>query len=242
DGDWAAPMISNPRCADAAGCGPWERPLMRNPDFKGQWSAPLVDNPLYKGEWAPRRINNPGYFEDRDLYKLSKIDAVGFELWTMQSGITFDNIYLGRSSSNAAALIADNVWKPKHDVELAISEALRPKSPPAPKPGFADVLRMFKDRIDEILYSISTFYGVLQSEGVVSALRQERAGAFGLLMVTMALGWLGWNASIILGFMYRLVVAAPAPPPAAVTAASADNKTASPDSGAKADRKASKSD
>ncbi|KAJ2371310.1 hypothetical protein H4S02_009604, partial [Coemansia sp. RSA 2611] len=181
DGDWAAPMISNPRCADAAGCGPWERPLKRNPDFKGKWAAPLIDNPRYKGEWAPRRIRNPGYFEDHDLYKLGKIDAVGFELWTMQSGITFDNIYLG-SSSDAAAQIADNVWKPKHDVELAVSEALRPKSPPAPKPGFADVLRMFKDRIDEVLYSISTFYGALQSEGFVSALHQERAGALGLLM------------------------------------------------------------
>ncbi|KAJ1659231.1 hypothetical protein GGF38_004110, partial [Coemansia sp. RSA 25] len=181
DGDWAAPMIPNPRCADAAGCGPWERPLMRNPSFKGQWSAPLIDNPRYKGEWAPRRIRNPGFFEDQDLYKLSRIDAVGFELWTMQSGITFDNIYLG-SSTDAAALIADNVWKPKHDAELAVSEALRPKPPPAPKPGFADVLRMFKDRMDEILYSISSFYGLLQSEGVIAALRQERAGAFGLLM------------------------------------------------------------
>ncbi|KAJ2746202.1 hypothetical protein GGI20_001557 [Coemansia sp. BCRC 34301] len=209
DGDWAAPMISNPRCADTAGCGPWERPLMRNLDFKGKWSAPLIANPRYKGEWAPRRISNPGFFEDHDLYKLSQIDAVGFELWTMQSGITFDNIYLG-SSPDAAALIADNVWKPKHDVELAVSEALRPKPPPAPKPGFADVLRMFKDRLDEILYGISSFYSLFQSEGIVAALRQERAGAFGLLMVTMAIGWLGWNASIVLGFAYRLVVAAPA--------------------------------
>ncbi|KAJ2019708.1 hypothetical protein IWW57_005078, partial [Coemansia sp. S610] len=239
DGDWAAPMISNPRCADAAGCGPWERPLKRNPDFKGKWAAPLIDNPRYKGEWAPRRIRNPGYFEDHDLYKLGKIDAVGFELWTMQSGITFDNIYLG-SSSDAAAQIADNVWKPKHDVELAVSEALRPKSPPAPKPGFADVLRMFKDRIDEVLYSINTFYGALQSEGFVSALRQERAGALGLLMVTMALGWLGWNASIILGFMYRLVVSAPAPPPAVAASASSGSAATAPGSGAKADRKAAK--
>ncbi|KAJ2584598.1 hypothetical protein GGH95_000265 [Coemansia sp. RSA 1836] len=241
DGDWAAPMIPNPRCADAAGCGPWERPLMRNPSFKGQWSAPLIDNPRYKGEWAPRRIRNPGFFEDQDLYKLSRIDAVGFELWTMQSGITFDNIYLG-SSTDAAALIADNVWKPKHDAELAVSEALRPKPPPAPKPGFADVLRMFKDRMDEILYSISSFYGLLQSEGVIAALRQERAGAFGLLMVTMAIGWLGWNASIILGFAYRLVVAAPAAPAPAAPTANAGTASAQSGSSEEADRSTAKDD
>ncbi|KAJ1996870.1 hypothetical protein H4R26_006034, partial [Coemansia thaxteri] len=179
DGDWAAPMIPNPRCAAAAGCGPWERPLKRNVDYKGQWSAPLIDNPKYKGEWTPRRIRNPKYFEDLDLYKLNKIDAVGFELWTMQAGIAFDNIYLG-SSHSVAAQIADDVWKPKHDAELAITEALRPKPPPTPKPGFFDVLRMFRDRFEEIINGIYAFYAALQSHGVVTALREERTGAIGI--------------------------------------------------------------
>ncbi|KAI8321985.1 Calreticulin/calnexin, partial [Martensiomyces pterosporus] len=126
DGEWSAPMVPNPRCADAVGCGAWERPMTRNPEFRGQWFAPLIDNPKYKGEWAPRRIPNPDYFEDLDLYKLTKIDAVGFELWTMQAGITFNNIYLG-ASAEAAAAIAKDVWKPKFDTEAAVEEATRPK-------------------------------------------------------------------------------------------------------------------
>ncbi|KAI9505663.1 Calreticulin/calnexin, partial [Coemansia spiralis] len=126
DGEWSAPVIPNPRCVGVAGCGPWERPVVRNPKYKGEWFAPLIDNPRYKGEWAPRRISNPDYFEDLDLYKLTKIDAVGFELWTMQAGISFDNIYLG-GSENIAAQLAEDVWKTKHDSELAVSEALHPK-------------------------------------------------------------------------------------------------------------------
>lgn len=49
-------QMSNPKCKQAAGCGPWEVPMIPNPDYKGVWKAPKVDNPDYKGAWAPRRI------------------------------------------------------------------------------------------------------------------------------------------------------------------------------------------
>ncbi|PIA18980.1 Calreticulin/calnexin, partial [Coemansia reversa NRRL 1564] len=126
DGDWTAPMVANPRCADADGCGPWKRPQKRNPDYKGKWTPPLVDNPRYTGEWAPRRIDNPEYFEDLEPYKLAKIGGIGFELWTMQSGISFNNIYLGDSIEDAVQ-ITKNVWEPKHNAEVAVRDALNPK-------------------------------------------------------------------------------------------------------------------
>ncbi|KAJ1962422.1 hypothetical protein GGI12_002661 [Dipsacomyces acuminosporus] len=229
DGDWSAPMVPNPRCVDAAGCGPWERPMMRNPNFRGQWFAPLIDNPRYKGEWAPRRIPNPEYFEDLDLYKLSKIDAVGFELWTMQSGITFDNIYLGDSAETAEA-IGKSIWKPKFDVESAIEEATRPKPPPAPATQVPAILDLIKVRFFEITSHIESFYTTLRDEGAAAAISKERRGIFAQFMIAAALGWLLWNAFIVCRFVASLFFAATSSGPAsgagsdASSAASDDSK------------------
>ncbi|KAI8930258.1 Calreticulin family-domain-containing protein [Entophlyctis helioformis] len=84
DGDW---------CEKVSGCGVWTRPMKKNPAYKGKWSAPLIDNPAYKGVWAPRKIANPSYYHDATPADFNKIGAIGFELWTMQNGIQFDNIY-----------------------------------------------------------------------------------------------------------------------------------------------------
>jgi len=35
DGTWEPPMINNPKCQTASGCGPWAPPLADNPAFKG---------------------------------------------------------------------------------------------------------------------------------------------------------------------------------------------------------------
>lgn len=35
DGSWEAPLIPNPKCENALGCGPWTAPLVENPNFKG---------------------------------------------------------------------------------------------------------------------------------------------------------------------------------------------------------------
>ena len=49
DGEWEAPMISNPACEEAAaGCGEWKRPMIKNPKYKGKWKAPMIDNPDYQ--------------------------------------------------------------------------------------------------------------------------------------------------------------------------------------------------
>jgi len=62
DGEWEAPLIDNPACA--VGCGKWNPPSIRNPEYKGKWAAPKVDNPQYIGVWNPRQIPNPHYFVD----------------------------------------------------------------------------------------------------------------------------------------------------------------------------------
>jgi len=76
DGDWEAPLIPNPLCESAAGCGLWKPPHISNPNYKGRWHAPLIDNPNYKGKWKPRRIPNPDFFEDKNPFRMTDIVSV----------------------------------------------------------------------------------------------------------------------------------------------------------------------
>ncbi|KAE8746555.1 hypothetical protein FOCC_FOCC006789 [Frankliniella occidentalis] len=108
DGDWEAPLIPNPACEKAAGCGKWSPPLINNPEYKGKWRAPLVPNPNYQGRWKPRRIANPDFFEDKSPFRMTSISAVGFELWSMSNMILFDNLLITDDPSVAAAYAADS--------------------------------------------------------------------------------------------------------------------------------------
>ncbi|KAI0478731.1 Calreticulin family-domain-containing protein [Xylariaceae sp. FL0804] len=132
DGDWIPPTVPNPKCADASGCGPWTKPMIKNPEYKGKWTAPYIDNPAYKGVWAPRKIKNPDYFEDKTPANFEPMGAVGFELWTMQNNILFDNIYIGHSVEDAKKL-ADETFFKKIPVEKALEEADKPKKEDTPK-------------------------------------------------------------------------------------------------------------
>jgi len=102
DGIWEPPMIKNPLCENAAGCGKWEPPMIANPEYKGKWRAPLIDNPNYQGKWSPKKIVNPDFFEDNDPFsRITTISAVGIELWSMSSDILFDNIVITDDESHA---------------------------------------------------------------------------------------------------------------------------------------------
>lgn len=128
DGDWVPPQVPNPKCEEASGCGKWEPPMIRNPAYQGKWTAPFIDNPAYKGVWKPRTINNPDYFEDKTPSNFEPMGAIGFEIWTMQADITFDNIYIGHSIDDAAAL-----RKETYDVKKPVEDAEDAKSKPEPK-------------------------------------------------------------------------------------------------------------
>jgi calnexin len=135
DGDFEAPMIrkliaflldvflknalGNPKCE--VGCGPWKAPMVKNPKYKGVWKRPEIKNPLFKGVWAPRRIPNPGYYEDLHPHNFEPIEAIGFEIWTMSEGITFDNIYIGFDEKEAKEF-AVNTFSPKFKVEKAMAD------------------------------------------------------------------------------------------------------------------------
>merc|ERR1712000_505447 len=131
DGDWIPPTVPNPKCADVSGCGPWSKPMIKNPDYKGKWTAPYVDNPAYKGVWAPRKIKNPDYFNDKTPANFEPMGAIGFEIWTMQNDILFDNIYIGHSVEDAEKL-AEETFKVKHPIEKALFDAEKPKKKDSP--------------------------------------------------------------------------------------------------------------
>jgi calnexin len=129
DGDWIAPTIPNPKCDEASGCGPWEKPMKTNPEYKGKWTAPWIDNPAFKGIWEPKKIPNPDYFNDEHPANFEPIGAIGFEIWTMQNNILFDNIYIGHSVEDAETL-----KKATYDVKVEVEKEEEKKDFPHPQP------------------------------------------------------------------------------------------------------------
>ncbi|XP_077388459.1 calnexin isoform X2 [Festucalex cinctus] len=123
DGEWEAPQIPNPACETAPGCGPWKRPIVDNPDYKGKWKAPMIDNPNYQGVWKARRIANPDFFEDLHPFRMSTFSAVGLELWSMTSDIFFDN-FLVTDDRNVAERWAADGWGLKKAAEGAAEPGL----------------------------------------------------------------------------------------------------------------------
>lgn len=117
DGQYEAPLVKNPKCEKSSGCGPWKRPMIANPAYKGKWSAPMIDNPKYQGKWAPRRVANPEFFETESLFdSMQTINALGIELWTMSDGIAFDN-FLITDDKLVADEIATLTWRVKTAAE-----------------------------------------------------------------------------------------------------------------------------
>lgn len=122
DGAWEAPVVPNPKCQKASGCGAWTRPMIDNPVYKGKWAAPMIDNPAYAGPWAAKQVPNPAFFEEpKPFAKLAPVAAVAIEVWTMSGGMRFDNIIVGRDEAAALAFGAQT-WKLKAAAEADVKK------------------------------------------------------------------------------------------------------------------------
>ncbi|ODQ78156.1 hypothetical protein BABINDRAFT_162829 [Babjeviella inositovora NRRL Y-12698] len=132
DGEWLAPEIPNPVCFEIAGCGPFKPLMMANPEYKGKWVQPYITNPEFQGKWAPQEIENPEYFEDIKPSNVGLIGGLGFELWTMEGDILFDNIYLGHSIEDAETL-GNATFVEKTKLEEDDQKANAPRAPNAPE-------------------------------------------------------------------------------------------------------------
>jgi calnexin len=184
DGDWIAPTVANPKCAEISGCGPWTKPMKKNPDYKGAWSAPFIDNPAYKGAWAPRKIKNPNYFEDKTPANFEPMGAIGFEIWTMQNNILFDNIYIGHSVDDARKLADESFFK-KHAVEEALREADKPKEEEKKAESPSD-LKFADDPVRYIKEKVDLFITIAKRDPVEAVkFVPEVAGGAAALFVTL---------------------------------------------------------
>ncbi|KAM3066842.1 hypothetical protein ACMFMG_006991 [Clarireedia jacksonii] len=184
DGDWIAPTVPNPKCDDVSGCGPWEKPLVKNPAYKGKWTAPYIDNPAYKGVWAPRKIKNPDYFEDKTPANLEPMGAIGFEIWTMQSDILFDNIYIGHSVEDAQKF-ADETFNEKHPIEQLVELESVPK-PDDKKAKSPSDLVFTEDPVLYIKEKLDLFFTIAQTDPV-QAIKfvPEAAGGIAAVVATL---------------------------------------------------------
>lgn len=178
DGEFVAPLIPNPLCKEISGCGPY-KPKIRNPKYKGKWRPPLIDNPNYVGEWKPRNIPNPAYFEDNFPSNFETIIGIGFELWTMQSDILFDNIYIGHSIEEA-----EQFAKATFQVKYEHERKQQKETPPEPEVVFNDNVK--ESYLNIALKKVITFFDLAKTSPV-SALKQMpgTASTIGVLLVTI---------------------------------------------------------
>ena len=99
-GEFVETLTTNPKCRNGYGCGKYHAPLVRNPAYCGKSEVPKIRNPAYKGEWKPPLVDNPDFFEDPEPYKhFPKVSALGFELWSVDAEIGFNNILLANNEA-----------------------------------------------------------------------------------------------------------------------------------------------
>jgi len=97
------PAASKPDDWDDDEDGEWEAPMISNPDYKGEWYVKRIDNPAYKGVWAARMIANPAFVDDDKVYSYPEFSFIGFDLWQVKGSTIFDNIIVTDDVAEADA-------------------------------------------------------------------------------------------------------------------------------------------
>ncbi|KAA8495787.1 Calnexin [Porphyridium purpureum] len=111
DGPWQESWITNPLCLTGK-CGTWHQPQIPNPNFRGKWKPRMIPNPDFKGEWQPRKIPNPTYYEiDSVQSVMLPVAGVALDVLVSDYNIWFDNLYVGRSDSEAKYLAEETSKK-----------------------------------------------------------------------------------------------------------------------------------
>jgi calnexin len=187
DGTWIAPTIKNPKCS--VGCGEWKRPKIKNPEYKGLWSPPKIDNPDYKGQWSPKRITNPDYYEDLTPANFEPIMGVGFELWTMQGDILFDNILLTHDLAQATELAKD--WQTKFTAEEAQDNAENAKTSDEAKDKYKDgyIASLLENPLGFVKQEVGRFIELVQVDPVyaIKDMPQVAGGLVAALVTLLAI-------------------------------------------------------
>jgi len=109
--------------------------------------------------------------------------AIGFEIWTMQNDILFDNIYIGHSVADAEKFAQETFFE-KHPIEQLIELAEKPKVEDKPKSP-SDLV--FLD--DPVLYvkeKLDLFFTIAQNDPIQAVkFVPEAAGGIAAVLVTL---------------------------------------------------------
>jgi calreticulin len=112
----ADPKATKPEDWNTEDDGEWSAPMISNPEYKGEWRAKRIPNPAYKGIWVAPDIPNPDFVDDLELYNVVQDGAhVGFEIQQGKAGSVFDNILIADREEDASAAFAK--IKPLMDAE-----------------------------------------------------------------------------------------------------------------------------
>lgn len=130
DGEWPGMVKLNPECENldfskGEGCGEWQRPLIRNPHYQKVWTQPLIPNPNYMGEYTRKQVKNENRNAETNVSDLDgTIGALGFELFTSNTMILFDNVYIGHSVIDAEN-IGNATWNPKYYIQTVLQNNIQ---------------------------------------------------------------------------------------------------------------------
>lgn len=105
------PEAEKPDDWDDEDDGEWEAPMISNPEYKGEWKAKRIENPDYKGPWEHPMIPNPEYAQDDTIYSFDSFGAVGLDVWQVKSGTIIDNIIIADNLEEVEAFIKENDYK-----------------------------------------------------------------------------------------------------------------------------------
>ncbi|KAJ5505470.1 Concanavalin A-like lectin/glucanase subgroup [Penicillium expansum] len=110
--------------------------------------------------------------------------AIGFEIWTMQNDILFDNVYIGHSVEDAEKL-RQETFDVKFPIEEAEEEASKPK-PEIKEEGTTVTFQ--EDPVTFVRQKVNHFVELAKEDPINAAKTlPEVAGGLGALLLTMIL-------------------------------------------------------
>lgn len=111
--------------------------------------------------------------------------AIGFEIWTMQSDILFDNIYIGHSVEDAQKF-ADETFFEKHPIEQLLELESKPKADEKKPARSPSDLVFMEDPVHYIREKLDLFFTIAQNDPI-QAIKfvPEAAGGLAAVAVTL---------------------------------------------------------
>ncbi|KAI0988933.1 hypothetical protein GJ496_011019 [Pomphorhynchus laevis] len=116
--------------------GDWSAPMKTNPAYMGKWVPRTIDNPDYRGPWIGKQIPNPEYVEDHTIGIFKDIDLIGIDVRQVMSGTIFgdflitDDVDLARQAADAIVETSKKERAVKKKIDDTEMEKMRASGKP----------------------------------------------------------------------------------------------------------------